>query len=301
MVPGTTTIGPSKLNITLYTDKTTGELFIQGTTHTLWSADVASSFGVVMETDDDIRRILDENRMLNMNIENSRMFTSVKDGRTGLVHFSGYSRPISWNDAIQVEVVIFHDTQANQKRMSVGYLFDKLPLTYAIDAFSFSQFPTPRLLDYSRNTSLILSPVNAESMFLNPAFNDLSFMRGLSLVGQFRLPDVCSLNTMCEAAAQLLGTEKWYRIQGLVSPRGYTLSGYVDKDINLSKDLKLSDNILEFTLGNVSYMSISTAMRMEKNNLTFRGYVNFDPNGLRLRMGSNDVWTPPIPWGIPHF
>ena len=292
---GNTKIGQAKVNITLYTDSNANELLVSGQAHTLWSPDIASSFGVAVEIDDDVRRILDDNRMLNMNIENTRMFATVKEGRSGLVHFSGHSRPISWNDAIQVEAVVFHDNLTNKRRMTVGYLFDKLPLTYAIDAFSFNQFPTPRLLDNSRNTTLVLSPVNTESFFLNPAFNDLSFMRGLSLVGQFRLPDVCSLNTLCESAAQLLGTEKWYRIQGLVSSRGYTLAGYVDKDFNLAKGLKLTDNILKFKLGNYSYMAISTAMHLDKNNLTFSGYINFDTNGVRLRMSSNDVWKHPFP------
>ena len=292
---GSTNIGQAKLNMTLFTDTTAKELLINGEAHTVWTPDIASSFGVAVEMSDDVRRILDDNRMLNMNIENLRMFGTVKDGESGLVHFSGTSRPMSWNDAIQIEAVVFHDKLENKRRMTVGYLFEKLPLTYAIDAFSFNQFPTPRLLDNSRNTTLVLSPVNTESMFLNPAFNGLSFMRGLSLVGQFRLPDVCSLNTLCESAAQLLGTEKWYRVQGLVTTRGYTLAGYVDKDFNLAKGLKLTDNILEFTLGNYSYMSISTAMRLDENNLTFSGYVNFDPNGVRLRLFSDDVWSHPFP------
>ena len=292
---GRTNIGQARVNVTLHTDTDVNELLINGEANTIWSPDIASTFGIAMEMDDDVRRILNDNRMLNMNIENAHMFATVKDGESGLVHFSGHSRPISWNDAIQVEAVVFHDNLTNKKRMTVGYLFDKLPLTYAIDAFSFNQFPTPRLLDNSRNTTLVLSPVNTESLFLNPAFSGLSFMRGLSLVGQIRLPDVCSLNTLCESAAQLLGTEKWYRVQGLVSSRGYTLAGYVDKEFNLAKGLKLSDNILEFTLGNYSYMSISTAMRLDKDNLSFSGYINFDPNGVRLRLTSNDVWKHPFP------
>ena len=292
---GSTKIGLATLNITLHTNTGANELLISGQAHTLWSPDIVSSFGVVMEMEDDVRRILDENRMLNANIENVRMFATVKDGQSGLIHFSGNSRPMSWNDAINIETVIFHDSAANKRRMTIGYLFDKLPLTYAIDAFSFNQFPTPRLLDNSRNTTLVLSPVDTESLFLNPEFKGLSFRQGLSLVGQFRLPDVCSLNTLCESAAQLLGTEKWYRVQGLVSSRGYTLAGYVDKDFNLAKDLKLTDNVLQFTLGNYSYMSIATAMRLEKNNLTFAGFVNFDPTGVRLRMSSNNVWSHPFP------
>ncbi|XP_028408464.1 uncharacterized protein LOC114531030 isoform X2 [Dendronephthya gigantea] len=292
---GSTKVGQSKFDLSIRTNIAANELLIEGHTHTLWSPDISTAFGVAVEIGDDARRILDDNRMLNMNIENTRVFATVKDGRSGLVHFSGSTQPVSWNDAINVEVVVFHDNQENKRRITIGYLFNKLPLTYAIDAFSFGQFPTPRLLDNSRNISLVLSPVNTESLFVNPSFNGLSFMRGLSLIGQFRLPDVCSLNILCESAAQLLGTEKWYQVQGLVSSRGYTLSGYVDKDFNLAKDLKLTDNILQFNLGNYSYMSISTNMRLEKNNLTFSGYVNFDPNGVRLRMSSDDVWRHPFP------
>jgi hypothetical protein len=69
----------------------------------------------------------------------------------------------------------------------------------------------------------------------------------------------------------------------------------VDKDFNLAKGLKLTDNILKFKLGNYSYMAISTAMHLDKNNLTFSGYINFDTNGVRLRMSSNDVWKHPFP------
>lgn len=292
---GSANIGQAKVNITLHTDSVVNELLITGQAHTLWLPDIASSFGVAMELGDDVRRILDENRMLNMNMENARIFGTVKNGQSGLIHFSGNYRPTSWNDAIQVEAVVFHDNLSNKRRMMLGYLFEKLPLTYAIDAFSFKQFPTPRLLDNSRNTTLILSPVNTESLFLNPVFDGLSFMRGLSLVGQFRLPDVCSLNTLCESAAQLLGSDKWYRVQGLVSLRGYTLAGYVDKDFNLARGLKLTDNILEFVLGNQSYMSIATVMRLDENNLTFNGFVNFDANGVRLRMSSNNLWQHPFP------
>ena len=298
---GSTKIGLATMNVSLHTNTGANELLISGEAHTVWLPDIEKSFGVVMEMEDDARHILDENRMLNANIENARMFATVKDSQSGLVHFSGESRPMSWNDAIYVETVIFHDTVANRRRMTIGYLFDKLPLTYAIDAFSFNQFPTPRLLDNSRNTTLVLSPVDTESLFLNPEFKGLSFKQGLSLVGQFRLPDVCSLNTLCESAAQLLGTEKWYRVQGLVSTRGYTLAGYVDRDFKLAKDLKLTDNILQFTMGNYSYMSIATAMHLEKNNLTFTGFVNFDPTGVRLRMSSRNAWSHPFPGKFLNF
>ena len=292
---GMTAMGAAKLNVTVYTDSSTGELLIEGETRNLWSADIEQELGITMEIDDEIKKILGDNHMLNINIENARMYTSVKNELSRSIHFFGFSKPVFWNDPIEVEAVVFHDPQENKKRMTIAYQFDKLPLTYAIDAFSFGHFPSPRLLDNSRNTTLVLSPDNTNSMFLSPAMNGLSFMRGLSLVGQFRLPDVCSLNPQCESAAQLLGTEKWYRVQGLVSLKGYTLEGYVDKDFTLTKGLKLRDNIMEFVLGNYSYMSISTTLHLDQNNLTFRGYINFDNNGVRLRMSSNDVWSQPFP------
>ena len=298
---GTTNVGASTFNVSVRTNTASGELVVEGKARSLWSADIGQAFGIAMEMDAETAQILGDNHMLNVNIENAQMFTVTKDGGSEPMHFYGSSRPALWNDPLQVEAVVFHDAKENRKRITVGYLFDKLPLTYAIDALSFAQFPSPRLLDNSRNSTLVWSPTDTESMFLDAAMNGLSFMRGLSLVGQFRLPDVCSLNTECESAAKLLGTEKWYRVQGLVSMKGYTVSGYVDKEFTLAKGLTLKDNVMEFSLGNYSYMRISTALYLDKNNLTFRGYITFDNSGVRLRMTSNDLWSSPFPASFVTF
>ena len=127
-------------------------------------------------------------------------------------------------------------------------------------------------------------------MFENPTLSGLSFERGISMVGLFRMPEDCRHDKMCKSAKSMLESDQWYRIQGLVKRDAFTLAGMVIRNYVLGNGLVLRDNMLKFDFNqDGSSFTVETKLTFPKEPLSFTGNINFDNGSVELSMRSEDA------------
>ena len=129
-----------------------------------------------------------------------------------------------------------------------------------------------------------------ESLFENPTLSGLSFERGISMVGLFRMPVDCRNDNICVSAKSMLESDQWYRVQGLVKRDGFTLAGLVNRNYVLGNGLVLKDNMLQIAIKDYSTFNIQTKMSFPKEELTFYGNINFENGSAELTMQSQDAF-----------
>lgn len=286
---GFSELGGAKANITLKTEDETKVVFITGKAEKMSVKLLANQYGLSFIPDAESESIVQNSQMSDFDFIQPRIKSATSEKQKNrYIHISGLGNFPGVDKTTEAEAVVYEDK--GKLKTSVGFIFPKIPMPFIIEALTgFDMDNLKKLLRNSFNTSLVLSLDDDDSLFENPTLSGLSFERGISMVGLFRMPEDCRHDKMCKSAKSMLESEQWYRIQGLVKRDGFNLAGMVNRNYVLGNGLVLRENMLQFSVNDDSSFTVQTKLGFPKEPLSFVGNINFDNGSVELSMKSEDV------------
>lgn len=287
---GVSELGGAKANISLKTEDETKVVFISGEAEKMSVRLLAQQYGLNFIPDAESQAIVQNSQMSDFDFITPRIKSATSEKQKNrYIHISGLGNFPGVDKTTEAEAVVYEDK--GQLKTSVGFIFPKIPMPYIIEALTGIDVENlKRILKNSFNTSLVLSLDDDESLFENPTLSGLSFERGISMVGLFRMPVDCRNDNICVSAKSMLESDQWYRVQGLVKRDGFTLAGLVNRNYVLGNGLVLKDNMLQIAIKDYSTFNIQTKMSFPKEELTFYGNINFENGSAELTMQSQDAF-----------
>ena len=286
---GVSELGGAKANISLKTEDETKVVFITGKAEKMSVRLLANQYGLSFIPDAESDAIVQNSQMSDFDFIQPKLKTATSEKQKNrYIHISGFGNFPGVDKTTEAEAVVYEDK--GQLKTAVGFIFPKIPMPYIIEALTgYDMDKLKKILRNSFNTSLVLSLDDDDSLFENPTLSGLSFERGISMVGLFRMPADCHHDNMCKSAKSMLESEQWYRIQGLVKRDGFNLAGMVNRNYVLGNGLVLRDNMLQFTLNqDDSSFTVQTKLNFPKEPLSFVGDIKFDNGSVELSMRSED-------------
>lgn len=286
---GFSELGGAKANITLKTEDETKVVFITGKAEKMSVKLLANQYGLSFIPDAESEAIVQNSQMSDFDFIQPRIKSATSEKQKNrYIHISGLGNFPGVDKTTEAEAVVYEDK--GKLKTSVGFIFPKIPMPFIIEALTgFDMDNLKKLLRNSFNTSLVLSLDDDDSLFENPTLSGLSFERGISMVGLFRMPEDCRHDKMCKSAKSMLESEQWYRIQGLVKRDGFNLAGMVNRNYVLGNGLVLRENMLQFSVNDDSSFTVQTKLGFPKEPLSFVGNINFDNGSVELSMKSEDA------------
>lgn len=286
---GFSELGGAKANITLKTEDETKVVFITGKAEKMSVKLLANQYGLSFIPDAESESIVQNSQMSDFDFIQPRIKSATSEKQKNrYIHISGLGNFPGVDKTTEAEAVVYEDK--GKLKTSVGFIFPKIPMPFIIEALTgFDMDNLKKLLRNSFNTSLVLSLDDDDSLFENPTLSGLSFERGISMVGLFRMPEDCRHDKMCKSAKSMLESEQWYRIQGLVKRDGFNLAGMVNRNYVLGNGLVLRENMLQFSVNDDSSFTVQTKLGFPKEPLSFVGNINFDNGSVELSMKSEDA------------
>lgn len=286
---GVSELGGAKANITLKTEEETKVVFITGKAEKMSVKLLAQQYGLSFIPDAESDAIVQNSQMSDFDFIQPKIKSATSDKQKNrYIHISGLGNFPGVDKATEAEAVVYEDK--GKLKTSVGFIFPKIPMPFIIEALTgYDVDKLKKLLRNSFNTSLVLSLDDDDSLFENPTLSGLSFERGISMVGLFRMPGECRHDKMCKAAKSMLESDQWYRIQGLVKRDGFNLAGMVNRNYVLGNGLVLRDNMLQLTINDDSSFNVQSKLTFPKEQLSFAGNINFDNGSVELSMKSEDA------------
>ena len=288
---GVSELGGAKANISLKTEDETKVVFITGTAEKMSVKLLAQQYGLSFIPDAESQAIVQNSQMSDFYFIQPKIKTATSEKQKNrYIHISGLGNFPGVDKTTEAEAVVYESK--GQLKTSVGFIFPKIPMPYIIEALTgIDVGKLKKLLRNSFNTSLVLSLDDDDSLFENPTLSGLSFERGISMVGLFRMPEECRNDGTCVSAKTMLESEQWYRVQGLVKRDGFTMAGMVNRNYVLGNGLVLRDNILKLNIVNdEASLTIGSKLKFPKEPLSFAGSINFDNGSVELAMRSEDAF-----------
>lgn len=286
---GVSELGGAKANISLKSEDETKVVFITGTAEKMSVKLLAQQYGLSFIPDAESEAIVQNSQMSDFDFIQPKIKSALSEKQKNrYIHISGLGHFPGVDKTTEAEAVVYEDK--GQLKTSVGFIFPKIPMPYIIEALTgIDVDKLKKVLRNSFNTSLVLSLDDDDSLFENPTLSGLSFERGISMVGLFRMPEECRHDKLCLSAKSLLESEQWYRVQGLVKRDGFTLAGMVNRNYVLGNGLVLRDNMLQLAINDDSSFTIQTKLNFPKEPLSFVGHINFENGSVELSMRSEDA------------
>lgn len=285
---GISNLGGNVAKVSFSTEEEAKMIVFKGSAKKMSVLQLAKQYGLSFVPDEESRAIVESSKM------NDFVFThpTVKSAfslnqKKRFIQISGKGHFPGVKKLTEAEAVVYEED--GKLKTAVGFVFPKIPLNSLIDALTGFDTSNLKMLKNSDNASLVLSPEEDLSLFENPTLAGLSFSRGMSLVGLFRIPEDCEGFKLCESVQSLLESDEWYRIQGLIKHDGFSLTGTVNRNYALGESLMLTDNTLDFTIGQESSFVVHSKMTLPKERLSFTGSLNFADNNVLLDMESDDT------------
>lgn len=287
---GVSDLGGAKANISLKTEDETKVVFITGTAEKMSVQLLAQQYGLSFIPDEESQAIVQNSQMSDFDFIQPKIKSATSEKQKNrYIHISGLGKFPGVDKTTEAEAVVYEDK--GQLKTSVGFIFPKIPMPYIIEALTgIDVDKMKKVLRNSFNTSLVLSLDDDDSLFENPTLSGLSFERGISMVGLFRMPEECRNDRMCVAAKTMLESEQWYRVQGLVKRDAFTLAGMVNRNYVLGNGLVLRDNMLKLDIKDDSSFTLETKLNFPKEQLSFIGNINFENGSVELAMRSEDAF-----------
>ena len=286
---GVSQLGGAKANISLKTEAETKVVFITGTAEKMSVKLLAQQYGLSFIPDAESQAIVQNSQMSDFDFIQPKIKSATSDKQKNrYIHISGLGNFPGVDKTTEAEAVVYEDK--GQLKTSVGFIFPKIPMPFIIEALTGIDVDRlKKILRNSFNTSLVLSLDDDDSLFENPTLSGLSFERGISMVGLFRMPTECHNDKMCLSAKSMLESEQWYRVQGLVKRDAFNLAGMVNRNYVLGNGLVLRDNMLELAINDESSFTIKTKLNFPKEPISFVGNINFENGSAELDMRSEDA------------
>ena len=286
---GVSELGGAKANISLKTEDETKVVFISGVAEKMSVKLLAQQYGLNFIPDAESQAIVQNSQMSDFDFIQPKIKSAISEKQKNrYIHISGLGNFPGVDKTTEAEAVVYEDK--GQLKTSVGFIFPKIPMPYIIEALTGIDVDNlKKILKNSFNTSLVLSLDDDDSLFENPTLSGLSFERGISMVGLFRMPVDCRSDKMCISAKSMLESDQWYRVQGLVKRDGFTLAGMVNRNYVLGNGLVLKDNMLQVAINDeYSSFNMQTKLKFPKEPLSFVGNINFENGSVELAMRSKD-------------
>lgn len=286
---GVSQLGGAKANISLKTEAETKVVFITGAAEKMSVKLLAQQYGLSFIPDAESQAIVQNSQMSDFDFIQPKIKSATSDKQKNrYIHISGLGNFPGVDKTTEAEAVVYEDK--GQLKTSVGFIFPKIPMPFIIEALTGIDVDRlKKILRNSFNTSLVLSLDDDDSLFENPTLSGLSFERGISMVGLFRMPTECHNDKMCLSAKSMLESEQWYRVQGLVKRDAFNLAGMVNRNYVLGNGLVLRDNMLELAINDESSFTIKTKLNFPKEPISFVGNINFENGSAELDMRSEDA------------
>lgn len=262
-------------------------LYFQGTSEKISIMELSQEHGISFIPDEESKKIVQSTKMNDFFFTNPTIKSSYSPtDRKRVVHISGKGHFPGVKTLTEAEAVLY---DVNGKlNTAIGFIFPTIPMNSLINAISGFDTSKLRMLKNSYNVSLVLSPQEDESLFSSATLSGLSFDRGMSMVGLIRVPEDCEGSRLCENTGTMLESNEWYRIKGLIKPDGFNLDGKIKRNFQIGNSLMLTDNNLDFTIGEDPSFMIHSKLLLPKENLTFFGSIDFDNDTVSLDMQSSD-------------
>lgn len=287
---GLSELGGAKANISLKTEDETKVVFITGTAEKMSVKLLAQQYGLSFIPDAESQAIIQNSQMSDFDFIQPKIKSATSEKQKNrYIHISGLGNFPGVEKTTEAEAVVYEDK--GQLKTSVGFIFPKIPMPSVIEALTGIDVDNlKKLLRNSFNTSLVLSLDDDDSLFENPTLSGLSFEKGISMVGLFRMPEQCRNDKMCMAVKTMLDSEQWYRVQGLMKRDAFTMAGMINRNYVLGNGLVLKDNTIKLDIRDEASFTINSKLTFPKEPLSFVGNINFENGTVELAMRSDGAF-----------
>ena len=285
---GISNLGGSAAKMSLSTEEEAKVILFKGSAEKISVLELAKQYALSFVPDKESQAIVESTKMNDFIFAHPKVRSAFSlNQKKRFLHVSGKGRFPGVKKLTEAEAVVYEEK--GKLKTAVGFVFPKIALNSLIDALTGFDTSNLKILKNSFNASLVLSPDEDRSLFENPTLAGLSFTSGMSLVGLFRIPEDCEGLKICENVQSLLESNEWYRVQGLVKHEGFSLTGSIGRNYALGESLVLTDNTLDFTIGQESTFVVHSRMTLPKERLSFTGSLSFSDNNVLLDMESDDT------------
>lgn len=285
---GYTGFGGSVAKVVMGADFEAGKtLYFQGTSDKLSIMELAREHGTSFVPDEESKKIVESTKMNDFFFTAPTIKASYEPSdQKRFVRISGKGHFPGVKTLTDAEAVLYEEN--GKLNTAVGFIFPTIPMNSLINAVSGYDTSKLHMLKNSYNVSLVLSPQHDTSLFSHPTLSGIPLARGMSLIGLIRVPEDCEGSRLCENAGTMLESNEWYRVKGLIKLDGFTLDGKIKRNFQIGDSLMLTDNQLEFTIGQEPTFLIHSKLLLPKEELTFFGSINFENESVSLDMHSSD-------------
>ena len=276
-----------------------GEFGLTGHAQELTLSDVIEEFNPYFYPNNESKVMIENTEIETLKLHDVKLFSRIQ-ANNGTPHIlvTGLTNIPQWEKNIQIAMMMLrvHNHWDAKWVMS----FKHSPLTNIVEALTgFEIDEIPFLHNSHIMTTLISSPMeNMETLpprVITTPLLRLPVKKGLSVISLLKFPDNCGDDKMCEAATQLLATDKVYTAKGSLSTNEFTLKAAVLDDLDLSGTLKGVNNTLKFTISNTSRMDIMTSVKLPETGLVFKGPVHVYSSGdISMQLSSSKRWLEPL-------
>ena len=282
---------------TINTDK--GEFGLTGHAPTLTLSDVIEEFNPYFYPNNESRLMIDNTEIETLKLHDVKLFSRIQ-ANNGTPHIlvTGLTNIPQWEKNIQIAMTVLRVRSHWEVKWVMS--FKHSPLTNIIEALTgFEIDEIPFLHNSHIMTTLLSSPMeNMETLpprVITTPLLRLPVKKGLNVISLLKFPDNCGDDKMCEAATQLLATDKVYTAKGSLSTKGFELKADIMDTLDLSGTLKGVNNTLKFTIGNTSRMDIMTSVKLPETGLLFEGPIHIYKTGdISMQLSSSKRWLEPL-------
>jgi len=278
-----------------------GESFgLTGTAHELSLDSILDEFKPTFYPNDEVRTMVENTEVGQLKLYKVRIYSRGSDS-TSTPHLliTGLANLPQWEKEIQVALLLLHKDGGWMCKWAAS--LKNSPLSNILQALT--GFDTRNLKILHNNhiiTTIISSPLPSYSMLpsyiITTRLLRLPVQKALTVVALLPFPDNCGDDKMCESATGLLDTTKVYTVSGVLGMQEYQLKARLPHTVNISDNIIGTNNTLQFSIGNISKMEITTSFKLPSTDYAFDGALTIDQNGvIEIEAASRQKeWTSPF-------